>query len=132
MGPQSPPTLVELPREGWAEYLDLLSADHAGGVANVRARTRGDEDSGARATFRPLRNIRYDARRRELEVAVGADALSAPLRCFIAEPVRILAGESTAGHVVLVVDRAGTHTSITVRRAAAIPIGERPSLAQAG
>jgi hypothetical protein len=123
--------LVELPREGWAEYLEALTADHIGGVATVRARGRGHGDGTARAMFRPLRTLRYDTDRHELEVAVGSDALAAPLRCFIPEPVRILAGESTAGHAVLVVDRDGTHTSIVVRRAMRSP-QERPALAQAG
>lgn len=105
----------ELPEAVWEDYLQELSRGCAGACTSVRVGT-GTEPRlrGAGMLNLPLRLLRYDPRRREIEVAMGERASHPALRCFIRDTRRVFTAHSPAGSTIVVVSRAGIRTLIEI------------------
>lgn len=109
----------ELAEDTWSEYLAELSQGCVGAGTSVRITNDGQRRPGAAGTLSwPLQAIRYDRRRREIEVAVGDSASQPALRCFIHQVRRVFEADPLTGHAILVVDRDGIGTLIEIRMAA--------------
>jgi len=106
---------VELAEELWTGYLDSLSLVCGGSTTVIQREHAHGPDSPRYAFEMPLRGIRYDPVAALLEVSLGGSFEAGPaLRCFIAEPARILADSGEPTCSVLVLERSGARTLIRI------------------
>lgn len=109
---------IELERDTWSETLRALSGECAGGAAHVRSSGADGSLSRPSPLCMSLRRLRFHDERRELELAVALEGCAdASLRCFVADPQRILWLPSRHGHALLVFDRSQAQTLIQLRPA---------------
>ncbi len=106
----------ELARGAWQSCLRALSEECAGGTALLSCSTASSASVGAarRRRYHPLRELRYDDARGELELSIGGGL---PMRWFIAAPQRVFLLRRRRGWTLLVSDRSGVETLIQLSAA---------------
>ena len=108
--------IQQLKRESWEGYLSSL----AGQPLLVDVRLSGTRDDDAGQLWRALRAIRYDAAEDVLVLAVGGpDADRPSLRYFVPAPRLMTLAHEHATTSLIVADRTGAETVITLASAAA-------------
>jgi len=110
-GALTTPRPLQLRAEGWPEYFRLLERESSYLSATVEVVRNSTLNGGA--ARRPVREIRYDARLRLLELAVGAAAEGElPVRYFVCDPRAIRVLELDEVIAILVEDARGVCTLI--------------------
>ncbi|HTQ67888.1 MAG TPA: hypothetical protein VMI13_04295 [Solirubrobacteraceae bacterium] len=104
----------KLNSEVWSEFFHQLQRCCADALATVQFHTPGEERRRAQRR-RPLRAIRYDARRDVVELSAGGEGDLAPaIRYFIRSPRRITVEEVAEGSRILIEDGTQGVTEIAI------------------
>jgi hypothetical protein len=100
--------------EIWSEFFRQLERCCSDALATVEFQAR-DRSKQSPTKPRPLRSIRYDARRDVVELSAGGERELAPsVRYFIRSPRRITVEEIAGGSRILIEDGAQGVTEIAI------------------
>lgn len=105
----------------WSDYFEMVTREHAGSAALVRAGSCAIADRPGGAVARRLRAICFDVRRCAIEIDVGGlDRAASAIHYYVERPRRIVAKDGGDSRGILILGREDLCTVVWLERLPAI------------